>query len=58
MSLKGDAREAVRAINISDISANDGIDKIIEALDAVFLKDETTWTLCAIKSFIEFRCEK
>ena len=57
LSLKGDAREAVRAINISDISANDGIDKIIEALDAVFLKDETTRTFCAIKSFIEFRRE-
>ena len=57
LSLKGDAREAVRSIDVKELAEDDGVNKIIQALDGVFLKDETTRAFCAIKSFIEFRRE-
>ena len=57
LSLKGNAREAVRAIDTKVLGQDDGYDKIMEALDKVYLKDETTRAFCAIKNFIEYRRE-
>ena len=33
-----------------------GVDMIVRAFDAIYLKDETTSAFCASKSFVEFRC--
>ena len=55
LSLEGDAREAIRAIDIDDLSDNYGFETFIAALDVVFLKDETTRAFCALKEFVEFR---
>ena len=57
LSLHGDAREACRSIPASELAENAGIDKVLKALDSVFLKDETTRAFCAIRSFIDFRRE-
>ena len=57
LSLKCDAREAVRSIDVKDLAADTGVEKIIQVLDGVFLKDETTCAFCAIKAFIELRRE-
>ena len=57
LSLQGNAREAVRIIDPKDLATDNGYEKVIEALDGVFLKDETTRAFCAIKNFIEFRRE-
>ena len=57
LSLRGNAREAVRGIDTKELGADNGYDKIMEALDKVYLKDETTRAFCAIKSFIEYRRE-
>ena len=57
LSLQGNAREAVRIIDPKDLATDNGYEKVIKALDGIFLKDETTCVFCAIKNFVEFRCE-
>ena len=49
LSLQGNAREAVRIIDPKDLATDNGYEKVIEALDGIFLKDETTHAFCAIK---------
>ena len=56
LSLQGDAREACREI-VGELNSDEGVQRIIESLDAIYLKDETTRAFCALKSFIEFRRE-
>ena len=55
ISLQGDAKEAVRSIPVADLAKEDGVKKITDELDKIYLKDETTRSFCAIKSFIEYR---
>ena len=55
LSLQGDAREAVREIEPADLAREDGFDSIIQLLDVVYLKDETTMAFCAFKAFVEYR---
>jgi hypothetical protein len=57
LSLQGDAREAVRSISPEELGGDDGIKKILETLDKVYLKEESTRAFCAVKEFIEFRRE-
>ena len=57
LSLKGNAREAVRGIDTKVLGTDTGYNTIMEALDKVYLKDETTRAFCAIKNFIEYRRE-
>ena len=57
LSLQGNAREAVRIIDPKDLVTDNGYEKVIEALDGVFLKDEMTSAFRAMKNFVEFRCE-
>ena len=57
LSLQGNAREAVQIIDPKDLANENGNEKVIEAQDGVFLKDETIHAFCAIKNFVEFRCE-
>ena len=54
LSLQGNSREAVRIIDPKDLAIDNGYETVIEALDGVFLKDETTCAFCAIKNFVEF----
>ena len=54
LSLQGNAREAVRIIDPKVLYTDNGYEKVIEALDGIFLKDETTHAFCAIKNFVEF----
>ena len=54
LCLKGEAREAVRSIDVKEI-AKDGVETIIQTLDEIFLKDETTRAFCAFGDFVEYR---
>ena len=54
LSLQGNAREAVRIIDPKDLATNNGYEKVIEALDGVFLKNEMTRAFCAIKNVLNF----
>ena len=58
LSLQGDARDAIRAIPLDNLKEDDAVQKILEELDKVYLKDETTRAFTAIKSFVQFRREK
>ena len=40
LSLKGRAKEVVKDLNNEEIVGDDGIDKISDALDAIFRKEE------------------
>ena len=57
LALKGKAREVVRSLKQEEIGGNTGYDKIIEQLDNVYLKDETSRMFCALKNFYDFRRE-
>ena len=54
LNLQGNARVAVRIIDPKDLATDNGYEKVIEALDGIFLLDEMTRAFCAIKSFVEF----
>ena len=41
MSLKGTAQETVLELDTAVIHADDGLDKLIEKLDKLYLKDAT-----------------
>ena len=55
LCLKGEAREAVRSIDVEAIAEVTGVETIIAALDNIFLKDETTRAFCAFGEFVEYR---
>ena len=40
LSLEGSARDAAHEVSLKDLSKDDGIDKLLEKLDSLFLKDE------------------
>ena len=42
-------------IKPAEISVEGGFDIVLAALDAVYLKDETTQVYCAFKDFYKFR---
>ncbi len=58
LSLQGDARDAIRAIEKETLKEADAVKKILAELDKVYLKDETTRAFTAIKAFVQFRREK
>ena len=55
LCLKGEARDAVRSIDVKDIAKDDGVETIIRTLDEIFLQDETTRAFCAFGEFVEYR---
>ena len=57
LSLNGDARDAVRAIPNEDLKKADAVDIILAELDKVYLKDATSRSFAAIKTFVLFRRE-
>ena len=57
LSLNGDARDAVRAIPNDDLKKDNAVKIILDELDKVYLKDETSRSFAAIKMFVLFRRE-
>ena len=55
LSLLGEAREAVRALKVTDLANEDGLTTLLAELDKVYLKEETTRAFCAVKAFVEFK---
>ena len=55
LTLQGDARDAIRSMDKSEIAKDNGVDLIIAELDKVYLKDKTTQAFCAVKDFVEYR---
>ena len=55
LTLEGRAREAVLELDVASISANDGVKKITEKLDTLFLKDKTQSAFEAYDTFEKFR---
>ena len=55
LALKGQARDVVRNIQPKDLNTVDGYEKIMEELDKVYMKDNTTQAFCAFKDFYEFK---
>ena len=55
LAVKGKAREVLRNLKPEDLGKAGGFEAVIAALDAVYLKDETTQAYCAFKDFYEFR---
>ena len=55
LALKGQARDVVRNITPADLNTADGYKRIMEELDRVYLKDQTTQAFCAFKEFYEYK---
>ena len=46
LTLQGDARDAIRSMDKSEIAKDNGVDLIIAELDKVYLKDKRWWMVC------------
>ena len=55
LAMTGRAREAVREIPTRELGADDGLTKIIQKLDSLFLKDESTRAYISFKEFHHFK---
>ena len=55
LNLKGKSKQAIREITAEELSAADGVDKILARLDKVFLKDKSTQCLIAFTEFYDYR---
>ena len=55
LSLEGRAREAALELSIEDLSADDGLTKLITQLDGLFLKDENQRTYVAYAEFEKYK---
>ena len=55
LSLEGRARDAVLELEVKQISAADGVDKIIKKLNALYMKDKTQSAYEAYDSFESFK---
>ena len=54
MTLTGRARECVRELTPEVIGGGDGVKKIIDKLDKLFMKDQNTHAYLAIKEFYDY----
>ena len=55
LTLKGNARDCARDLTIEDIGHDEGVKKITDKLDAVYLKDKDTQTFMTFESFYNYR---
>ena len=55
LAMTGRAREAVREIPAAELGGDGGLNKIIQKLDSLFLKDESTRAYIAFKEFHHFK---
>lgn len=54
LTLSGQAREAVSELPIEQLTDDDGVDNLLTALDALYLKDETLLAYEAFETFEKF----
>merc|ERR1739838_814606 len=54
-TLRGIFRDCVSDLTLTDINSTDGVKKIINTLDKVFLKDKDTLTFIAFETLYNFR---
>ena len=54
LTLEGRSREAVRELDVSKISAKDGVKNIMEKLDGLYLRDKTQSAFEAYDAFEKF----
>ena len=55
LSLKGQARDAVRGLTAAEIGVAEGVKVITDKLNEVFESDVTTRSYCAFKDFVDYR---
>ena len=55
LSLEGRAREAALELEITDLNADDGLDKLVKQLDGLFLKDEHQRMYVAYAEFEKYQ---
>ena len=55
LSLEGRARDAALELDIAELSADDGLDRLIKQLDGLFLKDENQRTYMAYAEFEDYQ---
>ena len=55
MSLEGRAREAALELSIDELNTDDGLTKLIEKLDGLFLIDENQRTYVAYEEFESYK---
>ena len=55
LTLTGRARDAVRELSTADIGRDNGLKKIIDKLDTLFLQDENTRAYVTFKGFHNFK---
>ena len=53
--LTGNAREATLELEVAVLNADDGVDKLIEKLDGIFLKDENQRIYVSLKKFGQYK---
>ena len=55
LTLKGEARETVLAeVEADKLQANDGVDKVINALDKLYKRNDSESAFTAFENFIKF----
>ena len=55
LSLTGNNRDIVRDLTVEEIGANEGVKKITDKLDKVYLKDKDTQCFVAFETFYNYR---
>lgn len=55
LTLAGRARECIRDLTPAEIGSDEGVKKIVEKLDTIFLKDVNTRSYLAFKDFYDYK---
>ena len=55
LSLRGRARDAVRGFTAAEVAVEEGVDKITDKLEEIFLADKTTRAFCSFKEFVDYK---
>ena len=55
LSLQGEAKLAAKGLKPVELGAEDGLKKLTDELDKVYLQDETALSFTAVKRFVEYK---
>ena len=58
LSLQGKAREAALELEVDEMNADDGIDKVVAKLDGLYLKDENQRKYVSLKTYEQYTRDK
>lgn len=58
LSLSGKAREAALELDVNEVHAEDGVDKVLKKLDGLYLKDENQLIYVSLKKFEQYKRSK